>query len=362
MSTSKRFEEIIIHIGTERTSSKSIQTVLARNRACLLHAGVLVPRSLAFSEDLANHTKLMMMCVPLTHFEDLCPPGIIGPDFDINAFQGKLLEDFDSEVNRTAAEVTRVLISSEYFHSRLGALVGVQNMFTVLSRYTKSFKIIAFIRPQIECAVSLFNLALRRGATEIRLIPHFDGPRGFDRILGVGRSYFNYEALLSRYETIFGRESMRLFLYASRSGQDPLTNLARETRLLDMLPSIPFKNSSLNSEAQQFQLLLNKCVKEAPETYEKSLLLFIDDFLISNYKGRGLLPKRSEAVEFMDMFAAGNEQVRAKYFPDAKFLFEPSWEQFPEESQVLETHLQSNSICMEVVKYIWSQRERPAMP
>jgi hypothetical protein len=211
--------------------------------------------------------------------------------------------------------------------------------------------IIVFLRPQIECAISLFNLALRRGATEFRLIPQFDGVNGFDRVVGVGRSYFQYDELLSRYESAFGAQSIRPFIYQTGPGADPLSILARETRVT--LPAIAFKNSSINAEAQQFQLMLNKSIKEAQQEYGPDLLVFIDDFLTSNYRGRGLLPTRSDASAFMETFAPGNERVRSKYFPENTHLFEPSWERYPEKSGLMEGDSSAVNIGLNLLRAVW---------
>jgi hypothetical protein len=297
------------------------------------------------------------MCSPRTHFEDLCPPQVLADNQDIGKYQRLLVEELRLEIDQTPSSVNRLLISNEHLHSRLGTLSGIEKMFEILAPYADTFTVIVFIRPQIECAVSLFNLALRRGATEFRLIPQFDGPRGFDRILGVAQSYFQYDELCSRYASIFGEAHVRPFIYETRAGADPLSILARETRL-PVLPIIPFKNSSINVQAQYFQLRLNRAAKEAREGYGMDLLAFIDEFLTSNYRGRGLLPTRSDAAAFMDMFAAGNERVRAKYFPNAPSLFEQTWEQYPEGPDMLETDPDSEGIGLALIRAIWSQRVR----
>jgi hypothetical protein len=78
--------------------------------------------------------------------------------------------------------------------------------------------------------------------------------------------------------------------------------------------------------------------------------------------GGGWLPTRTEAAAFMDRFAAGNEIIRQRFFPDRQRLFADGSARFPVEPMSVSEKDIGDAACLAFLKATAraAAKERPA--
>lgn len=342
MTSPRRFKRAILHIGTERTGSTSTQSAMFRHAAHLATEGVLVPNSLLRPQEIeggvANHTLFTVAFADVdTYVDDLLPPEATR-EWTLRplALQRRLRAALLAEIAAADPAITTLLISSEHLHSRIESPDSVARIADFLREVADAITIVAVIRPQIAMAISVFNLQLRMGSTNTRIVPIFDDATGWDSVLGLRRSYFDLHAMLQRYELAFGRANVSAHLHGDGANFDSsaLIFAAAGAALPADWETIR-ENSSVARAAQELLLFLNRHQHLIAAEARADLRARIDRVLIRRFQGRGLLPARAEAAAFMQQFAAGNEAIRQSYFPDRPTLFALDETRFPEASESL---------------------------
>ena len=337
----KRFRRAIIHVGTERTGSTAVQKAVYAQRRALAEAGVFVPMSLLRSYErearVAKHVMFALALADPEHFPVDLVPLELQQQQPLH-LQRDILQAMRTEFARLDSRSHTLLISAEHIHSRLDTVEAVSRIKEVLEPWVDDFLIVVVLRPQIEMAVSLANLVVRRSGSEPRLIPLFDDAGGYDRVMGVRPSYFELDEMLQRFEAVFGAAAIRPSRYDAGVAFDSraLVFDAVGVRVAH-LPNDERINASLSRDALQAM----RCVHQHIDLIHNADWRpgFIDDvdrILVREYPGPGLRPARDEAVAFMERFAAGNERVRRRYFAEHVSLFDVDFDRFPNTAEALE--------------------------
>ncbi len=92
------------------------------------------------------------------------------------------------------------VISDEHCHSRLKSIAGIQRVHDLLYPLFDNVKLWCFLRPQIDMCVSLVSTLAAGGIKVTRDL--------FQRFMREQDYYFNYNALLSNWATVFGKENL----------------------------------------------------------------------------------------------------------------------------------------------------------
>ncbi len=214
-----------------------------------------------------------------------------------------------------------------------------------MDEFTKSYKIIVYLRSQIELAISEYSEVLKSGGTRISILPDIDE----------NNLYYNYEKLLQRWEKFFGRDSItpRIFSKNELLNGDIKKDFTNYLGLnWDDFQDVENANMGLNAETQLFLLGINPF-----------LPFYIDGKLNQNRRrltwalrqmrgGEGLLPTREEAIRFDKIFSNSNENVRKKWFPNRKELFRVDFNKFPEEPYIVKDH----NFAFKIFSDLWSTR------
>jgi len=338
----KPFRRAVIHVGTERTGSTSVQKAIFTDRSALREAGVLVPLSLLRSYErdagIANHVMFVLALADPTRFpRDLVPIGIEAWGERPADIQHRILDAMRAELGRRNLGAHTVLISAEHIHSRLDTPDQVARIREVLEPWADEFLIVAVLRPQIEMAVSLANLVVRRSDRELRLIPLFDDANGYDRVLGVRPSYFELDEMLERFEAVFGREAVRVVRYESGGAFDSRVGVfAAVGARGPSLQTHDRANASLSGGALQVMRCLHRHIDLVSNPdWRHGFIDDMDQLLVRAYRGPGLRPARDAARAFMEQFAAANERIRQRYFPERSTLFDVAFDRYPDHADEL---------------------------
>lgn len=310
--------QAILHIGAEKTGTTTIQGALAASRAALVAAGFAYPR--APGEQ--NHVRLAIHAGRPELVDDLAR------DFAVRGgaegSRRDLAAELAAELAALPASVHTVLLSNEHCHSRLRGVEEVLRLKSLLDGLFAEVRVIVYLRRQDELAISHYTTALRGGAIHDNpLPPPWREPP----------SYFDWDALLTRWSAVFGRAAVtpRLFSRQAMPGGDVVRDFAAACGLppLQRPAGGQDLNVSLSPAAQELLRRANLLLREG--RLDRRLGLGgVGALLAAREAGAGRMPSRAEAEAFMRGFAEGNERVRATWFPAAPGLFPEGFDAYPE--------------------------------
>ncbi|WP_026988861.1 sulfotransferase family protein [Fodinicurvata fenggangensis] len=301
-----KFNTCILHIGTEKTGTTTLQHCMKANYPKLLEHGYLFPSSLGFGQ----HSYIAFYAADGNRRVPRSNPALRE---NINAYRNEVTREFEKEITAMPQGLD-LIISSERCQSILRHPSEIERLAGFLERYCNKVRVVVYLRPQHELAISAYTTQLRHGVTRSTVLPR-QAPPSFD-----------YDALLDLWANVFGKERVipRLFLPEALEGgdicQDFLTMLDLDIKEFEFPERT---NESLSAEAQIFLRYMNQRIKT-----RKKLFSLLHRFR----QGRGLLPSRTEAEGFLAQFSESNERVRQKWFPQRITLFDPDFNKYPDQS------------------------------
>lgn len=328
----KRRPLCILHIGFEKTGSTSIQRMLQRRRVELAHCGYYVPWSLATAQadGVVNHIGLTSITVDEANFlEDFRAQFAVNDPEAIYQHRLKLISQFVDEICNTRPEDV-VVLSNEHCQSRLTTFREIARLKTLLLSLFEEIRIIAFIRPQHEVAVGLYDSSLRYGMFGRDIIPQYSNPNGAGLRL-VSEDYFDYCRTLDRWACVFGRPAMRPAVYkSSGSGPGILNDFASLLGLPEMTPEdLPRENRGFHPSSQAVLELFNESVYRRGIMLKQRVRDQICSALIAIQGNRPRPSSVAGARAFLERFAGSNEELRQTWFPEKEELFKLEFSEAP---------------------------------
>lgn len=306
----------ILHIGTEKTGTTSLQEFLHLNRDLLATNGVLYTKSAG----LTNNRALSVAAFNLDRRDDLTKSLKIYDDKELIAYQTAIIDGLKNELRR-AKNIHTVIFSSEHIHSRLRTDDELSRLKNILGDLGfDQITIVVYLRVPAEIANSLYSTAIISGNTIIA--PPGPHNKYVDNLC-------NHRKTLVRFREKFGMEAIVPRLFSK-------TDLVNGSIIDDFFETIGLpisdndyiipekQNKSLNVLGLELLRRINKEIpvftnSDRPNPLRGNIISYIVTYLQDGEKygiSTELLAKYTEA------FRESNEWVRAEYFPDRKVLFE----------------------------------------
>ena len=192
----------IVHIGSEKTGSTSIQDFMDRNGDLLKQNNCGFFRSAGY----ISNCKLVNYC-------QKTPNVIVGnmqqlrdDDADILAWKKKFYKVHTRDIlkfQKSTDGDSTVLYSSEHFQSRVTDPDDIQNLKTFLETFFDKVKIVVYLRRQDLLAMSAHNTSIQGGATQ-----RFDINR-----VSIAGLYYDYNQLLDRWAAVFGKPNITVRVF-----------------------------------------------------------------------------------------------------------------------------------------------------
>jgi len=318
------FKRCVIHIGTEKTGSSTIQRFLSLNRKRFAKDGVLYPASTG------NDGGSQWGFAASAH-----------PDawkIDIGLFLGlstkteleKYKETFQAQLDKETRRIGRpdtLIISAEHLQSRLVNQKLIANLKVFLENWAENFEIVVYFRRQDRAAVSFYSTKIKSGRENPQVFP----PMPKNGLL----YYFNYEKVYENWGAVFGENNIkvRLFSPLDLHQGDLIADFCLAAGLNRKGKSLPARqeNVSLVREAAQFLQEVNRQIPnvvDGKKSIERDLLVQS----ISNlFPGQYRPASRKQASNFYQLFAEGNNRLRMKAFPEREApLFNEDFSDYPE--------------------------------
>lgn len=337
-----KFKMCILHIGTEKTGSTSLQTCLGLNRAIFADSGYFIPRSLAFPLDdtSPNHTHIAMISMNEEKFDDgdLRRQCQVLDRAGLNRFRRNLFASFSAEIAAAPEAYHTLLLSNEHCHSRLVTPEEVQNLRDFLDHFCEAYRVVVYLRPQHELAMSQYGMFVANGISNIDMFPPFPPPPDYKKVVYTSRTYFDYRALLDRWSQVFGEDALHPRIYAGEAlrGGDVVNDFTSDLSLTCgniVLP--PRSNANTSARGQAFLIEFYRALGDVKRFGAAMLRERVRSAVVDCFPGPGRAPARGEVAAFLQNFEEDNEVVRSRWFPERRRLFEVDLEGYPEDGQTL---------------------------
>jgi hypothetical protein len=330
--------EAIIHIGTMKTGSTSIQNVFNKRRDEMLPQGAYYPRT----PGLSAHQLLTYVAARPRPATRLPEEGIwngMDPEERLVQFRG----EFAREMEALPDHVDRVIFSDERLSFMLRDVAEITPLREILQPYFSRFRVIAYLRKQDSYLASRYSELLRVGS-----IGEPDHIRNIPEVIVA----YDYSRLLGNWAAVFGQESIKPRLYERGAAKsfDSVDDFIAACGLSIVVPqNDPARgsNPSMNAAGQEVLREVGKVMQERMNTKHVAGPLWrtISNTVTKALPGKGWLPTRDEAAAFMARFADANEDVRSKYFPNQATLFADDQASFPLHASTLTDRQRFEAAC-----------------
>jgi hypothetical protein len=241
---SSRSLDLVLHIGSGKTGTSSIQGFLHRNRDRLATLGYLYPRT----PGPTRHTRLGLFIQPDDSLDDRIAwhrQGASSPEAFRKSFRRRLLREIDQ------SGLSHVLFSDEALYG--SSAEALRRLRRFVDRIAGSRRLVVYLRRQDDHLVSRYQQVVKIGETRrlaawARDPDHSDTYDYYDRLR-------TWERLLEPDEFVVRRFEPDSFVAGSLL-QDFVDAAGIDVRADEMAQG-PSRNRSLDAESVEFLRLLN---------------------------------------------------------------------------------------------------------
>lgn len=311
---SRRFR-FILHIGTEKTGTTTLQSYLHAAQSELSERGVAYYSSPGRVESRALAASAVGDQAPDDFLNQL---GVQSPE-QRQAFREETKEHFHAAMTALDERIHTVVISSEHFHSRLRQPWQVKWLQDLITPWANEVRVVVYLRQQTDVLSSYYSTALKNG--EVRNLETLGR-----KICHAGNHFYNYQSLLELWGKIFGKEALTpsLFTAGDLKQGDIVADFLEVVGLSSLQATrsdLPRQNESLNPAGQALLRGLNKARKREEGALPDDEYQPLARRVMNVFSGSGeRLPSPSEA-EVQSSFEASNHWVCEQFFSERPTLF-----------------------------------------
>ena len=292
----------IVHIGTEKTGSTSIQRFLRTNRRVLRKHGLMTSRSLGPRSQVALAVASLADDRTTRLHRRL---GLLRPD-EVRAYRASRRAALARDVG--GAEGT-LLLSCEQLSALPRNEQDVDRLISWLGDLADDIAVVVYLRRQDLFLVSLYSQSLKLGRTQPLSIP--------SEASGGPGSKYDYWALVSRWAAVVGAENVkvRIFEPAALVQGDVVRDYMGVVGLADD-PALDLperRNPSLDAEGAEFLRLFNQHVPaktDGPDALRGDVSPAVT---LASHTGPALALDPDDARSFVSRFEPGNAAIAEHY-------------------------------------------------
>ena len=303
--------KLILHIGTPKTGTTSMQRWLARNRAALSDQGIRYARA----PGAENHRRLMAYARDTDKPDESFGRFGITSDDSHAAFRSQLQQALADEVAAHPG-MRCFVMSNEHIFSKIDRRHMAERLHGLLAPLFDQIEVWLHLRPQVDLLMSNASQLIRMG----RHVTSADLSRP---AIAPDNRFYNYGRFLDEWEPVFGAANIRLIPFRRRPD---ITRTLIEELAIDMtgLPEPERVNTALVEGTVTIGNTINLSLDAAvlPQRWE----CFLDEM-----PGRERLqPSRALARQIHDRFEEANRALEARR-PDLPATdLTPDWTAYPE--------------------------------
>ena len=298
---------LVLHIGTEKTGTTTIQHFLRLNRRLLSQHSILIPAFLGQ----ANHFAFPFLAYAPGRMDDVvcrAAPGLSGED--LAPRRAELLEKLAKKAEGSGFQCW--IISSEHLSSRLMEDNEIFCLRKIVDEYFSAVKVIVYLRDPLSVYISSWSTALKCGSVEASLSE--PGAGYADRLA-------DHRSLLQRWSRFFDKNELDVRLYERR-------RLLNGSVIEDFCQSagidcvggcaIPEgRNASLSWAAMQCLARFNQIVLESDGHAESPVRRGVVKYFAAAFEGFPAYVPPAGSVQKWDLhYADSIAYIRREFFPD----------------------------------------------
>lgn len=327
-------KRLVLHIGTQKTGSSSIQAMLKQNRKVLRDHGISIPEMLGDLDHwwLVLFGKEYVGDHPLTRRH--------GIDREVASLAlDKTLEILRQWVSTELSEV--VVASSELVSSDLKDAAEVERLGHRLVDVGLDPEVLIYLRDPLEMTVSWWSQQVKAG----RVMDTLPSPQMMHRLC-------DYRQLTQLWESVFpGAVSIRLydpeFLYGGDVVSDFLQYLG--IRDFDKVSMPGRRNKALSLPALQLLSAVNDALGDhALDLPRNHVTAAFRDFGGDIH----FVPHPDQVEEFQNYFAESNEWLRRTYFESLSVLWPSAALRFGQPDEISQEETMSRETRKEIAGVI----------
>lgn len=320
-------ENIILHIGAEKTGTTTIQHFLWENQYKLRKIGIYIPKCF----DKNKHARLSLIAA--NENRQIVMNGLqrYRNSSGLESMRLAIKNEFDCELNNALSDIKNppiknIIISGEHMHSQLKSEDELFRLKSLMPK-AKNTKIIFYIRRQDLAAVSLYSTGLKVSTNQGQLF----FPKG--KFLSYRFDYFRAYKL---WTAIFGQDavSVRIFDKKEYSGNDLIDDFCFAAGIpwCNDFKKVMSKNESLNANGFYLFEKLNALYRIEQDQDRSKYLKSLKNILATRFTNKGEIyrPSRKDALDFYDKYRESNLLLMSEAFPGrAQPLFDEDFEIYP---------------------------------
>ncbi len=350
--TPKGKMKLILHIGTEKTGTTSIQQFLKKNIDQLDRNGVYVPRTPMVKcgnhrwiPVFANNAKFSDEFVILQQFKN---------EEDREERVYKKRSQFIDECRNAANTSNTLILTSEHFQSRLRTAEEVHRLRDLVEKIADQTTIIIYIRDPLKTAVSLLSTAIKSGGAQ-RSLPTPSS--------AYVENVCNHSQTIKRWQGCFpdAKIMVRRFDRSFLAKGDVVIDFC--SQVIDDFCEEEYDfleptNGTLTLTGMALLFKLNLQFPRFINNKTSPMRGSISEFVMKNtLDGSKFLPCRDEFEAYRKHFSESNESVRSHYFPLDESLFIDQKEFAENQIDLAEVEIDSQ-VYEKLVGSLWKQKRK----
>ncbi|MEM9399510.1 MAG: hypothetical protein AAF984_04830 [Verrucomicrobiota bacterium] len=305
----------ILHIGTEKTATTTIQEFLHLNRRKLLQMGYLYTKSAG----LRHNCWLTMSAYEVSRRNNQTRHRGIYTDEKLLNYQARIIRDLKREVDN-AKPFQVVVFSSEHIQSHLTKSSELSRLKTRLNQLGfEDIDILVYLRRPVDIASSLYSTGIKSGSRAISP----PSPKSDNYY----RNICDHQSTLIRFRDVFGDAAIkpRLFDPKEFKNGNVISDFLDAIGLSHVEKSFEFpsrQNESLSAVGLELLRQVNQQIPMFIDERPNLLRINLVHYFEKHFKmGSGYRMPEELFWHYESEFEEGNEWVRKKYFPERGCLF-----------------------------------------
>ena len=343
---------LILHIGTEKTGSTSIQQFLKKNLQQLKSDGNFVPQTPMVGS--GNH-RWIPVFAGNNRTDDVFTRSL---NLRNNEERKKVIlnkrRQFVDECRNAAKTCKSLILSSEHIQSQLRTIQEIQRLRDLVDEVADDVCIIIYVRDPLKMAVSLLSESIKGGGVQVGI-----HPPDFKRLEHI----CNHAQTIQRWQECFPKAKIivRRFDRSCLEKGDAVIDFC--SQVIDNFHEDKYEFDKPANETLSLTgmaLLRNLNVQFPMFVGNKPNLMRgkIHDFVMKNTRdGSKFLPCKEEFDAFKSHFSESCERVRSDYFPLEESLFIEQTE-FAEAKIDLSKVVIDPHILEQLVELLWRRNRK----
>lgn len=341
---------LILHIGTEKTGTTSIQEFLKKNIDQLKRNAIYIPQVPMVGD--GNHRWLPLFANNTKSSDGFVRQLQFKSDEDRKKIIDEKKRKFMSECHDAANACNTLILSSEHLHSQLKTLEEIQRLRNLLEEVADKILIVIYIRDPLKMAVSRFSTAIKAGRTN-SVLPS-PSQRNLEQV-------FNYDQTIKRWKECFpdAKILVRRFERSLLKKGNVVIDFCSQVIDDFCEEEYEFVKPANQTLTLTGMALLRKLNEHFPRFVDKKpnpMRGPIVQFVMNNtLDGSKFLPSRDEFEEYKNHFSESCERVRSQFFPLEESLFIDQNEFAEEKIDLSEVEIDPH-IFENLVESLWIQK------